>query len=184
MAKRNNLNIAVIGDEGVGKTTLLHLLSTNPFSTPVPKRYPNIVIKTDDFPDPQNCPVTTTLIDCSDNMMTNHLLKETDCLLLIYNDLQSYNRIYEHWMLELRKLGMSIPLIILKNEFYVENNDKSVEMELIMLTTEFKEISSTLHGPLIMKTSLPKHIPVINDDSLNHHNSFKYDVSSTLEVLD
>lgn len=169
MVRRNNFKIAVIGDEGVGKTTFLHILSTNPITTPVPKRYPNIIIKTDDFPDSANCPLTTTLIDCSNNMMTVSLLKEIDCILLIYNDLQSYNRVYEHWMLELRKMGMDKPLIVLKNEFVdsiIEENQELVdpkkndieekencEMELIMLTTEFKEISSTLHGPLISKSA-------------------------------
>lgn len=156
MVRRNNLKVAVIGDEGVGKTTLLHLLSNNNPSASVPKRYPNIIINTEDFPDDVNCPTTTTLVDCSKNMMTVSLLKEIDSILLIYNDLQSYNRVYEHWLPELRKMGMDRPLIVLKNEFLdVIGNEsghedrESCEMELMMLTTEFKEISSTLHGSLI-----------------------------------
>ncbi|CAI8496522.1 unnamed protein product [Hanseniaspora opuntiae] len=156
MGRRNNLKIAVIGDEGVGKTTLLHLLSTNNPSESVPKRYPNVIISTEDFPDDVNCPTTTTLVDCSKNMMTASLLKEIDSILLIYNDLQSYNRVYEHWLPELRKMGMDRPLIVLKNEFLEVAADgnghghrESCEMELMMLTTEFKEISSTLHGSLI-----------------------------------
>lgn len=156
MARRNNLKIAVVGDEGVGKTTLLHLLSTNNPSSSVPKRYPNVVISTEDFPDNVHCPATTTLVDCSRNTMTASLLMEVDSILLIYNDLQSYNRVYEHWLPELRKMGMDRPLIVLKNEPQKPADcacSESCEMELMMLATEFREIASTLHGPLVRKQS-------------------------------
>lgn len=175
MRKDRFLKVAVIGDEGVGKTTFVsgllnpddHLIQSKRFNTKfdvttntksIPKRLPDLTIPTVNFPDFVYAPETTTFIDTSDNTFSNDTLKQVDALLLLYNGLKSYNRIYTHWLPQLRRMGINVPLIVLKNIFLAkaqskdektEGMDKDTEMELIMLTSEFKEIASTLSGSLI-----------------------------------
>ncbi|KAL6928316.1 hypothetical protein ACO0SA_003054 [Hanseniaspora valbyensis] len=208
MRKHRFLKIAVIGDEGVGKTTFIsgllnpatQLLQTKTFneindskknennlaSRKIPKQLPPLTIPTDNFPDFTNAPETTTFIDTSDNTFSNETLKQVDALLLLYSNLKSYNRIYTHWMPQLRRMGVNIPIVVLKNEFPTlmpvtidsmtsqqKGMNKDTEMELIMLTSEFKEISSTLSGPLILS----------NTTTLNSNNNNNNNTTSTNSSL-
>ncbi|XBW37603.1 hypothetical protein QEN19_003184 [Hanseniaspora menglaensis] len=181
MKKHRLLKVAVIGDEGVGKTTFLYGLMNpddllqqsksvfadetemkeqNALLRAIPKKLPDLTISTDNFSDSANAPETTTFIDTSDNRFSKSTLKQVDALLLIYSNLVSYNRIFTYWMPHLRRMGVNVPIMVLKNEFlfpnsvdstidHVKGMSKDTEMELIMLTSEFKEISSTLAGSLL-----------------------------------
>lgn len=145
------MRIAVIGDDGVGKSSLITCLFKDKF-------VPNI----EDLLPPLTFPLANdtlvTVVDTSPAFQKQEQLlaelRQANCIWLVFSDHYTMERISLIWLPMLRNSGVNVPVILTQNkqdqlfmDFDDENptaHDSSVEEEedVIQLMQDFKEIET------------------------------------------
>lgn len=143
--------ICVVGDEGVGKSSLIASLVKDVFVTgklqPV---LPQITLPpTLGTPDS----VTTVIVDTSALPHERNRLKKeirkSNVILLVYSDHYSYERVALFWLPFFRSSGVSIPVILCANKTDLSKSGTTsqvVEDEMLPVMSEFKEIDSCIRS--------------------------------------
>lgn len=142
------MRIAVIGDDGVGKSTLITCLFRDRFVPRIEDQLPTLFF-------PRNNDSTIALVDTSPSLdKRKNLLSElrhANCIWLVYSDHYTMERISLFWLPFLRENGVNLPIILCQNKqdhIFGENPDDNEltsledEEDVIQLMQDFKEIES------------------------------------------
>lgn len=168
---QQSVRVIVIGDDDVGKSTLLSTLVKGEYVPNIQQKLPPITISNEDYSEclieivsntPSRSgyrssdsiterkvlkyiPNTSVLIDTTSSDLA-HLqkeLKRSDVIWLVYSDHYTYERISLHWMPMLRSLGVNLPIVVAANKCDTTDMDKSEDIEEFPpLLNEFKEIEA------------------------------------------
>ncbi|KAF2152113.1 rho-like GTPase [Myriangium duriaei CBS 260.36] len=153
------VRIAVCGDEGTGKSSLITSLVKDVFvTTKIQAVLPQITLPPS-ISTPEH--VTTSIIDTSalpqerDNLRRE--VRKCNVILLVYSDHYSFERIGLFWMPYFRSLGVNVPVVLCANKSDLSGNASTitvVEEEMLPVMAEFKEIDSCI------RTSAREHLNV------------------------
>ena len=145
MSTRAFLRILIVGDTGVGKSSLITSFIHSNFIEDLPHLVPKVLIPSEHSI--EHC--RTEIIDSSCKLENRAQLeleiKKASVIILVYNvvDVDSFDRISSFWIPLFRKLGIYIPVIICGNKSDLRDQDVSNEnLEEILspIMNEFKEI--------------------------------------------
>uniref|UniRef100_A0A146LJT5 Mitochondrial Rho GTPase n=2 Tax=Lygus hesperus TaxID=30085 RepID=A0A146LJT5_LYGHE len=143
---RKNVRILLLGDRGVGKTSLILSLVSEEFPEDVPFRAEEITIPPDVTPEM----VPTHIVDYSAQEQTDdQLLEEVRrahviCLVYSVDDERTLLRITTHWLPLLRDAipHSRCPIILVGNKVDLTNEDESTLSAAQEIMEEFPEIES------------------------------------------
>eukprot|EP00039_Didymoeca_costata_P028612 m.21702 g.21702 ORF g.21702 m.21702 type:complete len:627 (-) comp7213_c0_seq1:78-1958(-) len=150
-----DLNVVVVGDKGVGKTSLIWALSHEKFANgdQIPPALPVIVVPAEAMAGGQ---ATTYIADTSlrtqeeIEIMSEIAKANVICLVFALNDNESFERLKSYWMPLIRKSVLSdgstnaIPIVVVGNKMDLRTEPvdaSSLEKRLMPLMEEFGEIN-------------------------------------------
>ncbi|KAK3613939.1 ERMES complex Ca(2+)-binding regulatory GTPase gem1 [Elasticomyces elasticus] len=144
------VRICLLGDEGVGKSSLLTSLVKDTFVTGRIQSVLPIINLPPSLGTPEN--VSTTIVDTSSLPQDrDHLKKEVrkcNVILLVYSDHYSFERVALFWMPYFRTLGVNVPVVLCANKSDLSPAGTStaqiVTDEMLPVMAEFKEIDSCI----------------------------------------
>ncbi|XP_027366748.1 mitochondrial Rho GTPase 2 isoform X3 [Abrus precatorius] len=128
---RRGVRIAVAGDGGTGKSTLIAAIGSDSFPESVPAVLPPTRLPHYLYPDS----VPLTLIDTPSSLAKqdtrNEELKRADAVVLTYacDEPESFERVSTYWLPELRKLEVQAPVIVVGCKLDLQNEDRLVSLE-------------------------------------------------------
>nr|OQO20806.1 Mitochondrial Rho GTPase 1 [Rachicladosporium sp. CCFEE 5018] len=146
----STVRICIVGDEGVGKSSILTSLVKDTFITsPLQPTLPPITLPPT-LGTPEN--VTTTIVDTSSLPQSRDALRKEvrkcNVILLVYSDHYSYERVALYWMPYFRSLGVNVPVVLCASKSDLASANSStaqiVEEEMLPVMAEFKEIDSCI----------------------------------------
>ncbi|KAK7277643.1 hypothetical protein RJT34_22658 [Clitoria ternatea] len=141
---RKSVRIAVAGDGGTGKSTLIAAMASESFPESVPPVLPPNHFPANLYPDS----VPLTLIDTPSSLanqgMRNEELKRADVVVLTYacDEPASFERVSSYWIPALRRLKVKAPVILVgcKLDLRDENQLLSLESYTTHIMQRFTEI--------------------------------------------
>eukprot|EP00793_Prasinoderma_coloniale_P007002 PRCOL_00001834-RA len=143
------VRILVVGDKGVGKTSLVAAVATKSFPEgEVPSTQPLTVLAADELPD--NVPVHITDSDApADHAALRDEVRATDVIVLTYaaDDDASLARVRTHWLPELRAAGAAVPVVLVgcRLDLRSSANRNATLMEVIQpIMNAFSEVETCL----------------------------------------
>ncbi|KAI8320016.1 mitochondrial Rho GTPase [Martensiomyces pterosporus] len=144
---RDDIRIVLVGDDGVGKSTLVTALIKETFVVNVQSVVPEVTIPPEVTPEN----VTTHIIDTSTKAEDQEIL-ETElrkanvvCIVYAVDDRSSFQRVHEHWLSMLRLQGINLPVILVGNKVDMRDEDNGhgntvLEEEVVPIMNEYREI--------------------------------------------
>ncbi|KAJ2636392.1 ERMES complex Ca(2+)-binding regulatory GTPase gem1 [Coemansia sp. RSA 1286] len=143
---RDDIRIVLVGDDGVGKSTLVTALIKETFIVNVQAVVPEVTIPPEVTPEN----VTTHIIDTSSASDAQEVL-ETElrkanvvCIAYAVDDRSSFQRIHEYWLPLLRLQGINLPVILVGNKVDLRDEDIGhgtvLEDEVVPIMNEYREI--------------------------------------------
>ncbi|KIM43100.1 hypothetical protein M413DRAFT_443915 [Hebeloma cylindrosporum] len=130
---RRDVRILLVGDEGVGKSTIVTSLIKESFVAHVQHIVPEVTIPPEVTPEN----VTTYIVDSGGPPC--HL-----CFYSIDNP-GSFDRIPTYWLPHFRQLGVNVPVILVGNKIDLrggEVTNEALEDEIVPIMNEFKEVET------------------------------------------
>ncbi|TCD70911.1 ERMES complex Ca(2+)-binding regulatory GTPase gem1 [Steccherinum ochraceum] len=144
---RRDVRILLVGDEGVGKSTIVTSLIKESFVPHVQHIVPEVTIPPEVTPED----VTTYIVDSGNSDADrSHLESEIRkahviCIVYAIDDPNSFSRIPAHWLPYFRQLGVNVPVILVGNKIDLrggEVTNEALEDEIIPIMNEFKEVET------------------------------------------
>ncbi|KAK5163956.1 ERMES complex Ca(2+)-binding regulatory GTPase gem1 [Saxophila tyrrhenica] len=145
------VRICIVGDESVGKSSLLTSLVKDSFVTSkIQSVLPPITIPPSSITQEN---VSITLVDTSalpqERDALKRELRKANCILLVYSDHYSYERVALFWMPHFRSLGLNVPVVLCanKSDLTAANGASTAQIiaeEMMPVMSEFKEIDSCI----------------------------------------
>ncbi|KAJ1731461.1 ERMES complex Ca(2+)-binding regulatory GTPase gem1 [Coemansia sp. Benny D160-2] len=146
---RDDIRIVLVGDSGVGKSTLVTALIKETFVGNVQAVVPEVMIPADVTPEN----VTTHIIDTA-SRGEDHDALETElrkanvvCIVYAVDERSSFQRIHEHWLPQLRMQGVNLPVILVGNKVDMRDDENGgntgttvLEDEVVPIMNEYREI--------------------------------------------
>ncbi|KAI7831039.1 P-loop containing nucleoside triphosphate hydrolase protein [Kickxella alabastrina] len=143
---RDDIRIVLVGDDGVGKSTLVTALIKETFILNVQAVVPEVTIPPEVTPEN----VTTHIIDTS-SASESHEILETElrkanvvCIAYAVDDRSSFQRVHEYWLPLLRLQGINLPVILVGNKVDLRDEDTGhstvLEDEVVPIMNEYREI--------------------------------------------
>lgn len=130
------IRILVLGDQGVGKTSIISTIMSEAFPKNPPKKIPPVCIPPDMFV--QYKDITTLLLDSSEDVNDEEIHKAS-VILLIYDVTiqETKHRLDHYWLPKISEINEDIPVILVGNKVdmrpsHFENDLESVITPLIM----------------------------------------------------
>jgi len=145
--RRRDVRILLVGDEGVGKSTIITSLIKESYVPQVQHIVPEITIPPEVTP--QN--VTTYIVDTGSSSEDRpHLEAEIRkahviCVVYAIDNPHSFDRIPMYWLPFFRQLGVNVPVILVGNKIDLRSGqvtNEALEDELAPIMGEFKEVES------------------------------------------
>ncbi|KAG0586124.1 hypothetical protein KC19_2G066000 [Ceratodon purpureus] len=144
---RTRIQVVVIGDAGVGKSSMILAIATDSFAEGVPPVLPPTRLPTDFYPD---C-VPLTIFDSSsrvdDRTKLESELKKSDVVVLTYacDQPETLARLSSYWLPELRRLEINLPVIVVGCKLDLrDDRQPSLEEMMAPLMQEFREIETCI----------------------------------------
>ncbi|KAG2757949.1 mitochondrial Rho GTPase [Suillus brevipes Sb2] len=144
---RRDVRILLVGDEGVGKSTIVTSLIKEVFVAHVQHVVPEVTIPPE--VNPEN--VTTYIVDSGAGPQDRqHLESEVRkahviCVVYSIDNPHSFDRIPTYWLPLFRQLGVNVPVILVGNKIDLrggEVTNEALEEEIIPIMNEFKEVET------------------------------------------
>ncbi|KAG1745969.1 EF hand associated-domain-containing protein [Suillus paluster] len=144
---RRDVRILLVGDEGVGKSTIVTSLIKEAFVAHVQHVVPEVTIPPEVTPEN----VTTYIVDSGAGPQDRqHLESEVRkahviCVVYSIDNPHSFDRIPTYWLPLFRQLGVNVPVILVGNKIDLrggEVTNEALEEEIIPIMNEFKEVET------------------------------------------
>ncbi|XXG83501.1 hypothetical protein AAC387_Pa10g1241 [Persea americana] len=143
----SNVRIAVVGDRGTGKSSLIVTVAAEMFPENVPPVLPPTRLPSDIFPDR----VPITIIDTSSSPEHRGKLaaecKMADAVILTYacDRPETLDRLSTYWLPELRRMEVKVPVIVVGCKLDLRD-EQQVSLELVMapIMQQFREIETCI----------------------------------------
>ncbi|KAI8346784.1 EF hand associated-domain-containing protein [Blakeslea trispora] len=144
---RRDVRILLVGDEGVGKSTLIASLIKETFIANVQHLIPEVTIPPEVTPEN----VTMHIMDSSarpedrEQLETEIRKAHVICIVYAIDDPNTFNRLSLYWLPYIRSLGVNVPAVLVGNKIDLRGNDvanQSLEDEVIPIMNEFKEVET------------------------------------------
>lgn len=149
MPRRDLVRIVLVGDDGVGKSSIITSLIKESFVNHVPHVVPEVTIPPEVTPEN----VTTSIVDTSSNPKSrSHLLSQLTrahviCLVYSISEPSSFERVAEYWLPLFRREGINVPVILVGNKIDLrggEVTNQGLEDEIAPIMREFKEVETVV----------------------------------------
>ncbi|KAM7521585.1 hypothetical protein LguiA_011487 [Lonicera macranthoides] len=145
---RTNVRVVVIGDRATGKSSLITAAASETFPEDVPPVLPPTRLPADFYPDG----IPVTIIDTSSSLEGKgrlaEELKRADAVVLTYacDQPATVNRLSTYWLLELRRLEVKAPVIVVgcKLDLRDEGYHMSLEQVMTPIMQQFREIETCI----------------------------------------
>ncbi|KAF9978524.1 ERMES complex Ca(2+)-binding regulatory GTPase gem1 [Actinomortierella ambigua] len=146
---RNDVRILLLGDEGVGKSTLITTLIKESFVANVQHVIPEVTIPPEVTPDN----ITTHIVDSSSrpesrDQLENDVRKaHVICIVYAIDDSITFSRLRSYWLPYIRSLGVNVPVVLVGNKIDLRGPDysnKTLEDEVLPIMNEFKEVETCI----------------------------------------
>ncbi|KAF5311684.1 hypothetical protein D9611_009430 [Ephemerocybe angulata] len=144
---RRDVRILLVGDEGVGKSTIVTSLIKESFVPHVQHIVPEVTIPPEVTPEN----VTTYIVDSgagpNDRLHLESEIRKAHVICVVYaiDNPNSFDRIPTYWLPHFRQLGVNVPVILVGNKIDLrggEVTNEALEEEIIPIMTEFKEVET------------------------------------------
>ncbi|KAH9941074.1 mitochondrial Rho 1 [Amylocystis lapponica] len=144
---RRDVRILLVGDDGVGKSTIVTSLIKESFVAHVQHVVPEVTIPPEVTPEN----VTTYIVDSgSEPHDRPHLESEIRkahviCVVYSIDNPNSFDRIPTYWLPHFRQLGVNVPVILVGNKIDLrggEVTNEALEDEIVPIMNEFKEVET------------------------------------------
>ncbi|KAF9242518.1 P-loop containing nucleoside triphosphate hydrolase protein [Melanogaster broomeanus] len=141
---RRDVRILLVGDEGVGKSTIITSLIKESFVQHV---VPEVTIPPEVTPEN----VTTYIVDSGagpqDKQHLESEIRKAHVICVVYSidNPNSFDRIPTFWLPHFRQLGVNVPVILVGNKIDMrggEVTNQALEDEIIPIMNEFKEVET------------------------------------------
>lgn len=115
---KDSVRIVVVGDEGVGKTSIIEVLITNHFESVVQPVLPVVVVPEDATPEHVHVSIVDTPGGPSGLPKVNESVESADVVVLVYSvdDLSSIENVKNVWLKKFREAAVSVPIILVGNK--------------------------------------------------------------------
>ncbi|KAJ7695672.1 P-loop containing nucleoside triphosphate hydrolase protein [Mycena rosella] len=144
---RRDVRILLVGDEGVGKSTIVTSLIKESFVAHVQHIVPEVTIPPEVTPEN----VTTYIVDSGagpqDRAHLESEIRKAHVICVVYSidNPNSFDRIPTFWLPHFRQLGVNVPVILVGNKIDLrggEVTNEALEEEIIPIMNEFKEVET------------------------------------------
>ncbi|EAU85755.2 mitochondrial Rho 1 [Coprinopsis cinerea okayama7 len=144
---RRDVRILLVGDEGVGKSTIITSLIKESFVSHVQHIVPEVTIPPEVTPEN----ITTYIVDSgagpNDRVHLESEIRKAHVICVVYaiDNPNSFDRIPTYWLPHFRQLGVNVPVILVGNKIDLrggEVTNEALEEEIIPIMTEFKEVET------------------------------------------
>ncbi|KAI8328373.1 EF hand associated-domain-containing protein [Chlamydoabsidia padenii] len=144
---RRDVRILLVGDENVGKSTIITSLIKETFIPNVQHLVPEVTIPPEVTPEN----VTMHIMDSSarpenrEQLETEIRKAHVICIVYAIDDPNTFNRLSLYWLPYIRSLGVNVPSILVGNKIDLRGDDvtnQSLEDEVIPIMNEFKEVET------------------------------------------
>ncbi|XP_028789287.1 mitochondrial Rho GTPase 2-like isoform X1 [Neltuma alba] len=140
----SGVRVAVIGDRGTGKSSLIAAAASESFPDAVPPVLPPTLLPDDWFPD--HLPLT--IIDTSSSLekrgKRNEELKRADVVVLTYacDEPTTITRLSTYWLPELEELEVKAPVVVVGCKLDLQDENQQIHLEDLMtqLLQQYGEI--------------------------------------------
>ncbi|KAI9184516.1 ERMES complex Ca(2+)-binding regulatory GTPase gem1 [Blastocladiella emersonii ATCC 22665] len=142
-----DVRILLVGDDGVGKSTLITSLIKEQFIPNIQHVVPEVTIPPEVTPEN----VTTHIVDSSARTENRQQLEleirkaNVICIVYAVDDPISFERIAGFWLPYIKSLGVNVPVVLVGNKIDVRGDDVTnnlLEEEILPIMTEFKEVET------------------------------------------
>ncbi|KDN51898.1 hypothetical protein RSAG8_00449, partial [Rhizoctonia solani AG-8 WAC10335] len=140
---RRDVRVLLVGDDGVGKSTIVTSLIKEEYVDNVQHVVPEVTIPPEVTPEN----VTTYIVDSSaapaDRPHLESEIRKAHVICVVYaiDDPNSFNRVPTYWLPYFRSLGVNVPVILVGNKIDLrggEVSNEDLENEVSPIMTEFK----------------------------------------------
>ncbi|XP_006462756.1 hypothetical protein AGABI2DRAFT_224362 [Agaricus bisporus var. bisporus H97] len=144
---RRDVRILLVGDEGVGKSTIITSLIKESFVAHVQHVVPEVTIPPEVTPEN----VTTYIVDSGagpqDRAHLESEIRKAHVICVVYSidNPNSFDRIPTYWLPHFRQLGVNVPVILIGNKIDLrggEVTNEALEDEIVPIMNEFKEVET------------------------------------------
>ncbi|ESK95749.1 mitochondrial rho gtpase 1 [Moniliophthora roreri MCA 2997] len=144
---RRDVRILLVGDEGVGKSTIVTSLIKESFVPRVQHIVPEVTIPPEVTPEN----VTTYIVDSGagpqDRAHLESEIRKAHVICVVYSidNPNSFDRIPAFWLPHFRQLGVNVPVILVGNKIDLrggEVTNEALEDEIVPIMNEFKEVET------------------------------------------
>ncbi|EMD39551.1 hypothetical protein CERSUDRAFT_111868 [Gelatoporia subvermispora B] len=144
---RRDVRILLVGDEAVGKSTIVTSLIKESFVPHVQHVVPEVTIPPEVTPEN----VTTYIVDSGcgpqDRPHLESEIRKAHVICVVYSidNPNSFDRIPTYWLPYFRQLGVNVPVILVGNKIDLrggEVTNEALEDEIIPIMNEFKEVET------------------------------------------
>ncbi|EPQ54461.1 mitochondrial Rho GTPase [Gloeophyllum trabeum ATCC 11539] len=144
---RRDVRILLVGDEGVGKSTIVTSLIKESYVSHVQHIVPEVTIPPEVTPEN----VTTYIVDSGagpqDRQHLESEIRKAHVICVVYSidNPNSFDRIPTYWLPYFRQLGVNVPVILVGNKIDLrggEVTNEALEEEIVPIMNEFKEVET------------------------------------------
>ncbi|KAK9846318.1 hypothetical protein WJX81_001431 [Elliptochloris bilobata] len=146
--EKGEVKIAVIGDPGVGKTSLITAAATETFPDHPPPVLPPTRLSADSTPEGVPILITDTLSRPEDRPALEAACTQADVIVLAFDTGQptTLQRVRTYWLPELRRLNVRVPIILVgcKNDIKPAEERAALQDAVVPVMKDCKEIETCL----------------------------------------
>jgi mitochondrial Rho GTPase 1 len=115
---KDSVRIVVVGDEKVGKTSIIEVLITNHFEEVVQHVLPVVVVPEDATPEHVHVSIVDTPGGAAGMPKVDEALATADVVVLVYavDDATSIGRVCSFWLAKFRAVSLAAPIILVGNK--------------------------------------------------------------------
>ncbi|POY72027.1 hypothetical protein BMF94_4942 [Rhodotorula taiwanensis] len=161
MAPARDIRVALIGDEGVGKSSIISALIKEAFVRLAPRTVlPEVTIPPSVTPGHD---VTTVIVDTSPRPEDkSHLVNEirkAHVVAIVYSidNPNSFDRVPTYWLPTIRSLGVNVPVILIGNKIDLREgqvSNQALEDEIVPIMQEFKEVETCVECSALLPLNI------------------------------
>jgi len=135
--KNNEIRVLFLGDEGVGKTSIIHTIVTDTFPKDVKKQFQTVTISPDLYLLPNNNATVLVDSDKSKEQQTDNEIEKAHVIILVYdvNNFDIIKKLRTYWLPRIVKINDKVPVIICGNKMDLRSATADGELESTLNST-------------------------------------------------